>query len=905
MRTISSDDNALFTAVGGRGTFVRVDVQDSGGTWRDLTTYPGVNMVLSATWRDSMDDNGQNGEVVLKREQESLSLSPLMTGSPLNNAFAFPGTYASLLAVKRGVCIYTADVPTGQKPGAADWRLMFEGKIDSVDAGTDENVTLALSDAQGDLRDLFIETERIYAYAQGTNATKGCLVWTPLMTTAAGDLVVPTEANRNGHFYKASGGVALASPEPIWPTGSGATVSDGTNTWTEAGATSTTSGIAVETVMNQIIADNGGSDTINVPGGSPGWNITWYLQQRQSIWDAIRALTDQIGWDLRYKFDAGSGTFKLCLWSPDRSSTTVLRTFGPADVLQVSELKIDVANIRNAVGVVFSQTGVVDPAGNPLRIPVVEADSGSITKYGRRYMEMGEASTSNIDTTTEAQTMALAALSDLKEPNAEKQVVLPYFPFVELADLDRFSADGIYADGNLDLAVMSYEHTVTSEGDNTTTLVCRGKPSTGTARWLGRGSEVNSDDIHRLSLADADGVALSASSVVGGTLLQASSAYSKHALGQDMEWHIGSASNFTPDSTTLLQGQGGNQATAPHLIPNKIYYAKIVPVRRNASRIVRGQPSAALSFTAGRAAAGHLNEGLALARMPLNGGFEDRSDPNNIFDHWYLLNGAYPTNFDVKNDANGVSGANYLKVISSASLTKIRSALCPLVNDDSANTALRLTQRYLLSCWVKTDSGNSGANNLLITAAGVDYQGNLIGNMGGSGTIAVSATSQLGKWQRLEAIVHSDGFSTMKAVYVYVSQDTNGVVGTIYYVDEISIVPVGSPWYIIGQTTKFTDNLQSVPAFANSWVADVTAPAFRREPSGHIELKGSMKNGTIGSKFATSPIGFRPAEAKRFPVICGFSTLGELDIATNGDMTVASGSNSWVSLDGIRFWPYL
>jgi hypothetical protein len=52
---------------------------------------------------------------------------------------------------------------------------------------------------------------------------------------AVGDLVYPTTANLNGHFYKVTIAGTAAGTEPTWPTGGGATVVSGTVTFTEQG----------------------------------------------------------------------------------------------------------------------------------------------------------------------------------------------------------------------------------------------------------------------------------------------------------------------------------------------------------------------------------------------------------------------------------------------------------------------------------------------------------------------------------------------------------------------------------------------------------------------------------------------------------------------------------------------
>jgi hypothetical protein len=904
VRSISTDDNALFTQVGGRATYLRVDVQDNSLTWQDLTTYAGQNMVIDATWRDGVDGQGQNGEITVKREVEQLSLAPMMTGSPLNLAYGYPGSYAALLKVKRGVRIYTADVSSDTPPStitAGQWRLMFDGKIDSVDSGASEGVKLEVSDAQGDLRDLFIEAERVYAYAQGANATKGCSIWTPLATTVAGQLGIPTDANRNGHFFSTSGGVSTGSPEPTWPTAGGGTVGDGSQTWTEKGTTSTTAGTAVETVIQQIIADNGGGAiTLQLPGGSPGWMIKWFLQQRQSVWDAIRALVDQIGWDIRYKFDAGSGTFKLTLWLPDRAKSTPDRTFAASEEIEVGQLKVDVANIRNAIQAVYSISGSSDPSGNPLRVSILVTDSASITKYGRRFMEIGEASTSNIDTSTEATTMVTNALSDLKEPSADKDVSLFYFPFVELGDLYRFSANGIYNDTSLDLAVIGYEHSITADGESTTKLSCRGKPSTGCHRWLARGAELNADDIHQLGVLDHHSVGITAQSVVGGTLLTAGGTANKKGLGQDFEWHIGTTVGFTPDSTTLVQSQGGNQITAPQLIPSKSYIAKIVPIRRNAMRIVRGQPSADFPFVAGQASTGHLSDGMAIGDYPLNGGFETRLDTTGFPDHWSAGTGAVlGSTVRVMEDGNGVSGTRYMRLAPVGSQIFVNSAQLPIVNE--GNETLRNSGLYRFSCWCKNDAGNA-AGTAQFFLEFFDYQGSSIGLSAASANF--SATTHKGHWVRVETYfaVGGDGLgvTTPRSIRVQLATTAQTFITDV---DEVRIQYIGTPWYKVGDTTRFTDNYEPIPGFNGAWGnfgGNYTPARFRKDQHGTVWLDGLVSAGVIGTSIFTLPVGYRPALGfwKYFD-----SNGYQFDIRDTGTIVPQGGVNTHVWLGGIFFRP--
>jgi hypothetical protein len=79
-----------------------------------------------------------------------------------------------------------------------------------------------------------------------------------------------------------------------------------------------------------------------------------------------------------------------------------------------------------------------------------------------------------------------------------------------------------------------------------------------------------------------------------------------------------------------------------------------------------------------------------------------------------------------------------------------------------------------------------------------------------------------------------------------------------------------------------------------------TIAAFRKELGGVVRLKGFIAGGTIGSPFATLPLGYRPAEITPISVHCN-GAAGRLDIWPNGDMTIAVGNNTHVTLNGITW----
>jgi hypothetical protein len=88
---------------------------------------------------------------------------------------------------------------------------------------------------------------------------------------------------------------------------------------------------------------------------------------------------------------------------------------------------------------------------------------------------------------------------------------------------------------------------------------------------------------------------------------------------------------------------------------------------------------------------------------------------------------------------------------------------------------------------------------------------------------------------------------------------------------------------------------------ANDWNEGGPAPTARIEPGGHVFLRGKIDSGTIPAVALTLPLGYRPAVVGRFAVESN-SAAGTVEIATNGQLTVLSGSNTRVSLDGISFY---
>ncbi len=775
MRTISADNNAILLG-GARTVAHRLSVKDSGGTFRDLTTYPGVDLVSEIRWSEDLESPGVTWDATLIREQESLSLAPLLQASPLNRGFNPATAYAALLQVGREMKVEYS-LLAEDDPRARSWALAFSGYIDSIDSGGNGVVQIGGRGLEAPIVNAYIQRERVYAYAQGANADRGCYIWpdpttgATYTTFAVGDRVIPTDSKTNGHYYRATSVTTgiTGSTEPTWPTGGGATVVDGGVTWTESGSTSTSIGTAVETVMQQILNDNGLSAVTLWCPVSPTWLVQWFLVARQSVFDELKALADQIGWCLRYVDDAG--TPKLKLFDPNRTTTTSLRSFGPSQVqAPYGRLSSEWKDIRNHIRVVYSDSQDLDPAGNPKRKAVQYTTPASITKYGELFAEIAEAHNSNIDTASEAAVLANAVLSDLAEPEAEIEATLiGFFPFCEVCDLYTLSADGVCFDSDQKLATVGYSHQVGER--QTTTIRLRGKPASNSkSGWFERLSDAAGAEQHDLTTKqNASPISLITDALsLGGARIDFDWAGPRNPKDNQFELHISKTTGFTPSSSTLVATGSERSFEVGNLIPGTEHYAKVVPVTYNGRKPVRGSPSEQVSFFPGRGAATHLNPNVLWGKLPLNGGFETQTDPLAPPDFWLVGGGAWGTEVNL-GTSGGLGGAHYVTIedlgtsgpgVASAEFT---------VNELSS---------YIASMWRKAVSGAGTAEFGFFW---YDITHNIISS--DSGTIDL--TTNVGSWvQATTAAVTPPAGTRFATLFVFL--DGSGV-GEIH-VDSMELI---------------------------------------------------------------------------------------------------------------------
>jgi hypothetical protein len=432
-----------------------------------------MDWVDECTVNDALDNQTMTAEITLFREQEKLSISPLEITSKLNliDALLPPDeatNYSPLIDVNRAVNIKAARVPFGVAATTTDLYSVFKGNVDDVNWGS-EAVKINARDEGGVLIDTYIEEEIPYGIGFNEGPSPG---------TTDGYLQVVMQQLVDDSDNDATGD----SPEV---------------TYTRTGSYDPVT----------LLTRNDPNDALE---GVVEFIINNYSQRREPVLGALRTLAGLPGFDCRYRYDPDpiSPDWRLTLFAPERDQTHPNAWLDPGDMLDISPAKISAQNVRNIIRIKYLSAETTLPAASdPItffglpagtisrqgwpnvdgkaqrQIAYYELEVGeSVTRFGRRFMEIAEASSSQIDTIQEAQLMAVNIAKDLKDPDFEKTITVPLMPELELNDVLRFSPNELYSDDQ-QLAVRSITHNFTSNA--VTTAQLRGKPAVGFKRWLG------------------------------------------------------------------------------------------------------------------------------------------------------------------------------------------------------------------------------------------------------------------------------------------------------------------------------------------------------------------------------------------------------------------------------------
>ncbi|MFL5344352.1 MAG: fibronectin type III domain-containing protein [Hyalangium sp.] len=876
MRALTAQQSAALAAQPGHASSARVRVWN-GAQWVNLSALgpPALDFLQEVEVSESVEAPVATATVRCAREVNGFSLAPLVASSPLN---LVSGAYAPLLAEGRTFVVETAVRPLGMQPEEGDWLESFRGRIDSVDVGG-EGLTFEGRDYGGGLlQDCYIETERQYGSATGTPAeyvmgailldnpslnAPGVARWLPNHTYHDGDTVCPNGGQSTGLVYLGdalSGSTASSgSTEPSWPTtlAGSPSVDDGGMRWFAT---------ATHPILHTPV--------------SPGWILGKFIQKGESLMDALSALAQQLGWEVRWKWNSSTSAFQLTFWSPDRAATAPVWTFTADEYQALGQVRTSLEDVRNAIEVVFSDTADLDVAGNPKRKTVLVEDATSIAAVGRRFMRMAEAATSNLNTSSEATTFANAAKADLKDTPLGLELEVDFHPDLELGDLVAVEGNGYHFTSTQTAAVRALTHTFNAGGASTK-LTLLGKPSTSVRRWLAMEQRPATAPSSPFTGPSAP-TGLSSATTAGGFRLS----FSPPTTGPKAaayELHVSTSSGFTPSDSTRRVVGALTEVVVTDLSPGTTYYAKVVARDAKGNR---GLPSSEVTLTARYVEPRALQPRITWGALPLNGDFESQSDTAAPPDAWRLSSGAaWGTHAQLTTDVLSGKAALFFP---SASITAFLTAQAFTVREGEA---------WVFSCFYK-QSIAAGAVAGVLAFTYLDASLNAI-----SAASVQLVASAANTWTRAaQRVVIPAG-----ARFAEISVGHTSTATTPPYAGTLTVDSVDA---LRGVARGGTQYVSYQNGWADANLAVYGAVRFQVSDLGEVVWKGAAVASTpapaAGANIFTLPgsSGARPADdARVFSAVTSGGALVRVQFNTTGTVTVSSiAAGDSFSLDGMRYF---
>jgi hypothetical protein len=631
-------------------------------------------------------------------------------------------------------------------------------------------------------------------------------------------------------------------------------------------------GVAVQTVMQSILNDNGLSAFTLYTPTSPAWLLGPYLQRSEPVMDALATLARQLGWEVRWKWRSSAAAFQLTFWSPDRSSTTPAWSFTPEEYQQLGKVSTPLTDVRNAVEVVYSDRADLDVAGNPKRKTALREDATSIAAYGRRFSRIAEGASSNINTLSEAERFGDAFLADLKDAPLGLELEVQLHPFLELGDLVEVEGNGVHFSADQTGAVQALTHTMGSSGC-TTRLTLKGKPSLGRLRWLQLEQRPGVAPPSPFTGPGAP-VGVTATATTQGVKV-AFAGPSTGPVAASYELHLSTSSGFTPDATTLRATSSTTAFSEQTLQAGSTYYVKVVPrdVKGN-----RGTASSEVSVTAAYLRPGGLQPRVTYAALPLNADFESWPGAAAPPDAFQLSPGTWGT--DATREITTVYSGSYA------------------VKLEATAVAARVESDFILC----------RPGELIVPTAVF---------RGGLQTYASGYDVSL-------YVNYYDANFTYLRTDTLATRDTSAAAWLIVGGSQQSIPAFDVRYFkiVCGKTnaTAYATIIDSMRCYvfpgppeestlslANSWVNATASPAtasYYRDFAKRVHLQGAVKDGMVGANLLSTPLpaGYRPMATRQFLVAGGAAGLtATVEVYTTGHIIVVNGSNTYVSLDGISF----
>lgn len=572
----------------------RVKMEDSDGEMVDLSALkPGdnTNYLLGVEINRAISSTSRTASISLRREFDNYSLAPDIEGSLFNTNNA--GSFGSQIHLRRRVFIEVATVPAGRDPQEWDFILHFDGFTNDV-AWHNDVMTVLANDLSQELESTFIMTEKSYAGTPISSiddsgaSNKAIIDFSETHNLSAGDTFSVVDTDNYDGSYTVDA-VNSTTRVTTVETFSGSLASE------QVGYV--TNPTAASVVMKQIIDDNNPADAPTpgvYKGGVPkvweptslGWTLRYFVQSYTSVMEAIAEIASQPGALISYEFDSFQQAYRLQFREPSRTATWTSGDpeFGETDIVgPPSDVSFKLADIRTAGQVnYFDLDATPDADGGYPSLTEIASDASAIADYGLRQFKISNAW--NIDSSTEAQSLVSAAVSDMAEPAAFVAVPALFRRYVEVNDYYRFDLPTRHFTTSKDLAVTSFTDSISSNGFAVTNLSLRGKPSGNPVAWRSR--ILQEVDRHRNQPRPAANVALEA--VVEGISAKWDAPVNPGQRGVDwFEVHVqsGTTAAFTPTASTLKKVIRASETVVHGLDPAEDHAVHVIArdENRNAS----------------------------------------------------------------------------------------------------------------------------------------------------------------------------------------------------------------------------------------------------------------------------------------------------------------------------------
>lgn len=158
MRTMTAQQEKILSQPG-RFVWSKLEVRDTGGTWRDMTNLNGVCYLKSFEVGQTLEEPGQSATLDMHWRRYEDSMSFVITGQ----------RYEGYIGLNQQVKIYVACMPDSlMMPQPSDYIELFHGVIDTIDiAGSGK---IACRDyITATLQDRWVEADTYYGSSSGTD----------------------------------------------------------------------------------------------------------------------------------------------------------------------------------------------------------------------------------------------------------------------------------------------------------------------------------------------------------------------------------------------------------------------------------------------------------------------------------------------------------------------------------------------------------------------------------------------------------------------------------------------------------------------------------------------------------------------------------------------------------------